>query len=119
MYKTYKPVASKSRVVPVSTMPAVAVNMTVVPYLTDRLMPQNCEDGSVDVTGLEQSHVRRRNNLTATTHVNVIGAMNLLGSVPPKVSSPFNEVTSVAGSKEMDTRSAGMSPWLKALSTTA
>ena len=99
----YEPVASKSRVVPVSTMPAVAGNMTVVPYLTDRLMPQNCEDGSVDVTGLEQSHVRRRNNLTTTTHVNVIGAMNLLVSVPPKVSSPLVFSRLLVGSKEIAT----------------
>lgn len=46
------PEAIKRRVVPVSTIPAVELKTVVEPYLIDWLMPQNSEEGEVEVTGL-------------------------------------------------------------------
>lgn len=48
--------------------------------------------------------------MSSRTYVYVIGAINLVGSVPPKVSSPFWELADVAGPNEIETRSAGMMP---------
>ena len=45
--------------------------------------------------------------------------MNLVESVPPKVSSPLVDSSEVVGSKETATRLDEMSPFEKALSTTA
>ena len=44
--------------------------------------------------------------------------MNLLESVPPKVSSPLVTVSWVVGSKETATTSVEIVPWLKRLSVT-
>ena len=52
------------------------------------------------------------------THVYVIGAMNLLASIPPKVSSPFWDVSDVGGANARATRSAGMMPFPNRLSVT-
>ena len=49
----------------------------------------------------------------------MIEPVNLLESVPPKVSSPFWELSEVVGSNETATRLVGMRPWLNALSVTA
>ena len=44
--------------------------------------------------------------------------MNLVGSTPPKVSSPFVLLRDAEGSKEMPTSCASIRPWLNALSVT-
>lgn len=46
------------------------------------------------------------------SHVYVMEPVNLLGSVPPKVSSPFSELSVVAGAKKTETISAGIVPYI-------
>ena len=50
--KFHVPVASKVRVVPVSTMPAVVDKIEVEPNVTDWSIPQNSDAGDVLVMGL-------------------------------------------------------------------
>jgi hypothetical protein len=47
-----------------------------------------------------------------------MGPVNLVGSVPPNVSSPFLTNFAVVGSKDTETRLDGMAPLLKRLSVT-
>jgi hypothetical protein len=50
--------------------------------------------------------------------VNAISPVNLLESVPPKVSSPFSISNKVVGSNEIATRLSGIFPCLNKLSVT-
>jgi hypothetical protein len=73
------PVASRTRVVPVSTIPAVEFKIVCPPYVTDWSIPQNCEAGLVEVIGTK---------LTEDVVLDV--------SMPPNVSSPLEDT--LAGS---------------------
>lgn len=48
----------------------------------------------------------------------VISPVNLVESMLPNVSSPFSTKVVFVGSKDTETRSDGMVPWLKKLSVT-
>jgi len=85
--------AKRTRVVPVSTIPAVLARMLLVPKVIDSLMPQNSLAGEVLVID-----------------VNVMLPLNLEESVPPKVSSPLVTSSTVVGSKETATKLSGMVP---------
>jgi hypothetical protein len=50
--------------------------------------------------------------------MNVIFPVNLVWSVSPNVSSPFLIDDVVVGSKDTETRSDAIAPWLKRLSVT-
>ena len=85
-------------------------------------MPQNSDAGEVEVMGLARmafpvSDVCLYRSRTAT-HAYVIGAMNLLASIPPNVISPFWDVSDVGGANARATRSAGMTRALNRLSVT-
>jgi hypothetical protein len=86
-------------------------------------------DGLVD-TPVEAGRVSRRRRavqshvsmelepVTTRAYMFVIDPVNLVESVPPNVNSPFGLDDVVVGSKDTETRSDGMVPWLNRLSVT-
>ena len=56
--------------------------------------------------------------MIARAYIHVIDPVNLMGSVPPNVSSPFFSLPVVVGSKGTATSSTGIVPWLNRLSVT-
>lgn len=95
-------VASKSKVVPVSTIPAVVDKMVVeAPYLTLWLIPQNSLDGKVEVSGAKP-----------------MDPVNFELSVPPHVISPFNISSLFVGLNEIPISFAEMILRENALSVT-
>ena len=89
-------VASRRRVVPVSTMPEVELRTDVEPYDTDRSMPQYSEAGDIEVT----------------MGAYVSSPVYLLESVPPKSSEPLDALAVEDGAYEMPMVSEGIVPWL-------
>ena len=112
--------------------------MVVVPWMIDWLIPlmthkisyelrrwrtrsyQNSDAGNVVVTGLEKGHFISEKvfSLQSDTYVKVIEPVNLVESVPPKVTSPFVAESALLGSKDTATRFCGMDPCEKRLSVT-
>lgn len=109
-----------TRVVPVSTIPAVDVKIEVpaVPYVIVWSIPQNSFAGDVFVSGLRICEKMRRLRTNSDTYAKVIAPVNLEESVPPNVSSPLVSAADVVGAKETLTSWAGMVPWLNNWSTT-
>lgn len=107
---------------PVSVMPEVAARTVVpaAPYVTVWSIPTNVFAGDADVIGLCDTPLSEISLTHALlwTYTNVSGPVNLVSSMPPKVSSPFVDSSDCVGAKAMPISCAPIKPWLNALSVT-
>lgn len=104
-----------------SVMPEVAARTVVpaAPYVTVWSIPTNVFAGDADVIGLCDIPLSEITHYALSlTYTNVSGPVNLVSSMPPKVSSPFVESSDCVGANAMPISCASIKPWLNALSVT-
>ena len=119
-----------------STIPAVVDRMVVVPYSMDSLIPQNSLAGEVSVMGLhnlslKSGHKQVEKSVREGDRASEFGGVGStckyfniraddlkITLYAPQVSSPFNSLSSVRGSKETEISWALIVPCEKRLSVT-
>ena len=110
----YAPVAREMSVLPLSKYPTsfARIGTWADPYVMVALIPQYMDAGGVAVTELKRLLSVRIDDGAKATYVHAMEPVYLVGSVPPKVSSPTVTSVEIMGWNERLKSCSEMIPWV-------